>query len=165
MKYLKYLRYVLRHKWFVFLACLQYGEIEMLWRGIMHDMSKLYPSEFIPYAETFYGEKPSPRNSTGTYDPLAVGSDFDFAWLHHQHFNPHHWQYWMLKGDEDALKVLPMPLAYRKEMLADWRGASKAIRGFDDTVNWYANNKDKMILHPDTREWIEWKLEGYDSDY
>ena len=54
--------------------------------------------------------------------------------------------------------ALPMPDIYRKEMLADWRGAGKAIKGFDDTVNWYRANKDTMILHPETRAWVEQQL-------
>jgi hypothetical protein len=55
--------------------------------------------------------------------------------------------------------AIPMPDTYRKEMLADWRGAGKAINGKDDTKSWYLKNKDNMILHPDTREWIEDQLE------
>ena len=50
-KYTKYLNYVLRHKWYVMIECFKRGQY---WRGIMHDMSKFRPSEFIPYAIYFY---------------------------------------------------------------------------------------------------------------
>ena len=52
-------------------------------------------------------------------------------------------------------KILDMPLKYRKEMLADWIGAGKAINGFNDVENWYKKNKNNLLLHDDTREWIE----------
>ncbi len=52
VKYLKYLWYVIRHKWYVFKVCCEYG---MGWRGAVHVLSKFRPSEFFPYTEHFYG--------------------------------------------------------------------------------------------------------------
>jgi hypothetical protein len=54
-KHLLYAKYILRHKWFVFWYCASKG---LWWRGLMHDMSKMFPSEWGPYAEFFYGEFP-----------------------------------------------------------------------------------------------------------
>jgi hypothetical protein len=150
-KHFRYLSYILRHKWFVFIECCKLG---IPWLGFVHDLSKFTPTEWLPYVEHFYGDKPSPRNKTGAYNPLSVGGSFDYAWLSHQHHNKHHWQYWILKGDEDAQRVLPMPDKYRKEMLADWRGAGKAL-GKPATASWYYLNRTSMVLHPETREWIE----------
>lgn len=155
LKHLKYLSYVLRHKWYVFIECCKAG---IPLRGLLHDLSKFSFTEWIPYVETFYGDKPSPRDKTGAYDPLKVGGSFDFAWLSHQHHNKHHWQWWILRGDSDGQKVIPMDNISRNEMLCDWRGAGKAIKGYDDTKNFYLKNKDKMILHHDTRAWIEQQL-------
>lgn len=53
--------------------------------------------------------------------------------------------------------ALPMPDKYRREMLADWRGAGMA-QGKPDTTAWYKENRDKIILHPETREWVEEEL-------
>ena len=53
-KYLKYLWYVIRHKWYVGIECFKKG---LYWQGLVHDSSKLFPSEFIPYARYFYGSK------------------------------------------------------------------------------------------------------------
>jgi hypothetical protein len=145
-KHLKYAWYVLRHKWYVLVECHKAG---ILWRGIVHDLSKLSPSEWIPYVNKFYGDSP--------LTPYGEQC-FDAAWLHHQKRNKHHWQYWMLQEDSGKQKTLPMPDVYQKEMLCDWRGAGRAIKGRDETKEWYLANKDKMQLHPDTREWIEWKL-------
>jgi hypothetical protein len=140
----KYLRYVLRHKWYVFQACLAYG---LVWAGIVHDLSKFRPREWLPYAEFFYGIK----------HPGAK-ERFDMAWNHHQKSNPHHWQYWVLQEDGGAVKILDMPMRYRQEMIADWRGAGRAITGKDGTANWYLRNKEKMQIHPLTRQWIEREL-------
>jgi hypothetical protein len=153
--YASYLWYVIRHKWFVFLAACHFG---IPWLGMIHDWSKLLPGEFIPYARHFYGSNPQKRDETGYYKPTDTGDDaFDFAWLLHQKRNRHHWQWWVLPEDNDGVKVLDIPTRYRKEMLADWRGAGKA-QGTPDTQVWYRKNKDKMMLHPDVRNWIEDKL-------
>ena len=66
-----------------------------------------------------------------------------------------------LPEDEGGLKVLPMPDKYRREMLADWRGAGLA-QGTPDTLNWYRINRHKMSLHPETQTWIEQQL-GYEA--
>lgn len=51
--HLLYLRYVLRHKWFVLVAGRRTGA--PLWRLLIHDWSKFLPSEWAPYVQMFYG--------------------------------------------------------------------------------------------------------------
>lgn len=179
--YLLYLRQVLRHKWYVFWECCRLG-IPLL--GITHDLSKFLPSEFLPCARWFYSSRikvTAPNNHLKCGDvvegcnadyivvkegptfemlPKETRDDFDVAWLHHQKRNRHHWQYWHLYQDEDPDKILPMPDKYRREMLADWRGAGRAYAGKDNTLEWYTGRREKMkqILYPDTREWIEQQL-------
>jgi hypothetical protein len=163
-KHLKYLWYVLRHKYYVLIECYKLG---ILWRGLLHDLSKFSPSEWFPYVDYFYGNYPVFKELPAGIKSQYFGKTqedveryFDIAWLNHQNLNKHHWQWWILQEDDGGTKALEMPEVYRKEMLADWRGAGKAINGFDDTYNWYLNNKDKMILHDNTREWIEEMLGG-----
>lgn len=116
------------------------------WRGIVHDMSKFLPCEWFPYVEHFYG--------SGKND-----EEFDAAWLHHQKFNKHHWQYWLLQKDSGECVPMKMPIEYVKELLADWRGVTRAFgKPVEDTTKWYIDNKDKMILHPETRRFIESSL-------
>jgi hypothetical protein len=162
MRHWQYLKYVLRHKWFVFEECLKLGV--PLWIAIFHDWDKFLPDEWMPYARFFYnadGSKVQRRDSTGYYKPTDTGDHaFDYAWLLHQKRNKHHWQWWCLPEDSGTFKVLPMPEVYCKEMLADWRGAGRA-QGTPDTVAWYIANKDKMHLHPYTRQWIELQLGIY----
>lgn len=160
----RYLVYVLRHKWFVLGWCIRYG---IPWAGITHDLSKFSPAEWGPYVDKFYGGPWPEENPPGIkyeigdlYTQTWVDTRFDEAWNHHQKHNPHHWQYWILREDGGTLKVLDIPHRYRLEMLADWRGAGMAITGRDDTRGWYERNREKMILHPNTRRWVEWML-GY----
>lgn len=155
MKHLKYMSYVLRHKWFVFVECARRG---LIWRGIIHDLSKFLPSEWKPYANFFYGGKPTVRDSTGYYKPTDTGdAAFDMAWLYHQKRNDHHWQWWVLPEDDGGMKILPMSPKARTEMLCDWMGAGKA-QGKPDTAAWYLKNKGNMIIHPKTRRFIEDEL-------
>jgi hypothetical protein len=132
MKHLKYLWYVVKHKWFVFLGCVRYG---IIWQGIIHDLSKLSKEEWSPYVEHFYGTPNKAR--------------FLEAWKHHWRNNPHHWNYWVRDG-----LALPMPRCMVLEMVADWRGAGKAT-GNPDTKAWYRNNRDKIQLHDRTRKEVE----------
>lgn len=153
MVYLKYLKVVLRHKWYTFLECRKLGIVRL---GIIHDWSKFRPSEYSPYAKSFHG--PWEHNNR----PQWLVDAFDAAWLHHQRRNKHHWQYWILVQDDEEDKILPMPDRYRREMLADWRGAGRAYTGKDNTLDWYLERKEKMraALHPETRAWIEDQIIG-----
>lgn len=145
----KYTKNLIRHKWFVFLECCKAG-IPLL--GIIHDWSKFLPNEFFPYANHDFDKE---RDETGYYKPTDTGDlAFDYAWLLHQKRNKHHWQWFILPENGGGLKILDMPLKYRKEMLCDWRGAGRAY-GTPDVKRWYEKNKNKMQLHPNTREWIE----------
>lgn len=144
-KHFKYLWYILRHKWFVFVACFKLNT--PLWAAIIHDWQKFTPTEWKPYAWSFYGPWSYKER------PKWLVESFDRAWLHHIHYGPHHWEYWILDN-----KPLEMPDRYRREMLADWRGAGRAITGSDNTKEWHKENRDKIKLHPQTREWIELQL-------
>lgn len=157
-KYLTYLNYVARHKWFVFLECCKKG---IIWRGLVHDLSKLRPSEFFPYANYFASDIKKGRDKTGYYKPTDTGDQkFDFAWLLHQKRNDHHWQWWVLPEDSGGEVVIEMSVAAVKEMVCDWRGAGRA-QGTPDTQKWYLTNRNKMRLGPITRAWVECELFGH----
>lgn len=86
---------------------------------------------------------------------------FDYAWNHHQKHNKHHWQYWVILLDHPQMVdqvTLPMPERYRREMLCDWRGAERSDSNGKTVRAWYLECRDKMILHPETRAWIEKEL-------
>lgn len=145
-RHIAYLNYVLRHKSYVFFECLRLGVPFFI--AIFHDWDKFLPDEWFPYARTFYAP-----DGTNQYLPDKTG--FSVAWLKHQNRNKHHWQYWMITWDKGNTECLPMPDVYRREMLADWRGASLALFGEDNTAYWYLENQDNIQLHPETRAWLE----------
>ncbi|MDG6938404.1 MAG: hypothetical protein JRN42_07720 [Nitrososphaerota archaeon] len=163
---LRYLRYVLRHKWFVMTACFRCG---LWWRGVTHDWSKLRPSEFFPYAMHFYGDPSGVRDRTGYYFAGAGGdAAFDRAWLLHQRRNAHHWEHWVMpmdrgpavweKGTDGSLswsvRPLRIPDKVLLEMVCDWIGAARAKRS-NSVRDWWIANGGRMLLHPDSRGLIE----------
>jgi hypothetical protein len=158
-KHIQYLKYLLRHKWYVYIAGRLTGV--SFWRLLIHDWTKFLPCEWFPYTEEFYGEW---RTRAEKYPSDAVIHDaFDLAWLHHQKWNKHHWQYWVLPEDTPCNptgnpKVLKMPEKYAREMLADWMGAGRAITGEWDLAPWYNKNKDNIKLHPATRKIVEYYI-------
>ncbi len=158
-RYINYLKYVLKHKIYVFIECWKYG---IIWRGLVHDLPKFYPVEFIPYMKHFYnkdGSKIVRRDKSGFYKPTDDNDeDFKKAW--HSHFTscPHHWQWWIIP-EHDEMVPLEMSEKYVLEMVADWKGAAKAI-GTGTAQSWYKINKNKMILHPNTRRKVEILLFG-----
>lgn len=156
-QYPPYLWYLLRHKWYVFVEAVKEG---IPWRGFMHDMSKLRPSELIPYARFFYNK--SRRDKTGYYKPTDTGDPaFDYSWFLHTRRNDHHWQHWVLPLDEAGYKILPMSEGARVEMMCDWKGAGRAQGTSNENNEWYKANGHKLQLHPETRAWIEEYI-GYD---
>lgn len=149
MKYLKYLKYVFRHKWFVLTECFKE---KLYWQGIVHDVSKFRLDELIPYANFFNGDVKVKRDKTGYYKPTDTGDlAFDFAWLLHQKRNKHHWQWWILPEDDGGTKILEMPKKFVLEMVCDWRGAGKAQNNPTSTKDWYLANCNKMRLNPETK--------------
>jgi hypothetical protein len=132
-------------------------------QGLIHDLSKLLPDEWFPYANHFYGPKPPKgMGDHGYCKPAQTGDDwFDLAWLKHQHRNPHHWQYWLLRKDNGSLLPLEMPTNIVWEMVCDWRGAGKAQgkTGPNECRDWYLANRHKMQLHESTRSLVERILE------
>lgn len=138
MQHWQYFKYVMRHKYYVFIGCLKLGA--SFWQALIHDWSKLTPSEWKAYANYFYGVK----------DQQA----FDYAWNHHQKINKHHWQYWLLLQDSGQFYALPMPEKYIREMVADWYGAGNALNK-PDIIGWYETTKSYRLLHPDTQRRAE----------
>lgn len=170
----KYLWYVVRHKFWVGVAGMRMIRLGLVswrhflpfvWRLMVHDVSKLRPSELFSYAAYFYTKVESvecgrARALFGLPELAPPGTmikdHFNVSWLKHQRRNDHHWQYWLLKEDDggDALP-LSMPVPAVLEMVADWLGAGRAITGKWDAQGWYAKNKQNIVLRGETRELVE----------
>lgn len=124
-RHLAYLKYVLRHKWFVFLACLEYRV--PLWIAISHDWDKFLPDEWFPYARCFY--KP---NGEKQYNESV---EFSRAWMLHQHRNKHHWQYWLFVTITSHNCGMPLPET--DYMVWDRGEVNRVVKRNSGGVEWY----------------------------
>lgn len=145
MKYIKYFKTILTHKWYVFVECAKQG---IIWRGIAHDLSKFYPCEFIASVKYYNGD----RNDL----------QYQHAWLHHIAHNKHHWEYWVDWDSSTGKYVLTeIPIKFLKEMYADIVGASKAYNKekFDkkEPYNYFIKSKT-FIMSENSRKWLENEL-------
>ncbi len=137
-KHIEYLKRLLKHKYFVFVAGIKVGVPPF--QLLIHDLSKLSLSEY-----NFWLNR-------------LVNPDiniYDYGWINHYHKNKHHWQFWVLREDSGVTRCLEMPDKYIKEMVADWMGAQKNKIGNWDTKEWYYKRKDTILLHPNTRIKVE----------
>jgi len=111
-----------------------------------HDDSKSSCNEWIPYREYFYGNK----------EDEDIQNAFNYAWLHHIHNNPHHWQYWLLYED-DTKKPTPLeiPYEYLIEMILDWWSFSWKQGNLYEIQDWYNNHKSMIIMNENSKNLIE----------
>ena len=124
------------------------GTYDYEWQIYMaHDQSKTDEDEYIAYDTYFYGGNRSHK----------VVQDFNLAWLHHIHKNPHHWQYWILHHDDpkEDMTIMPMDYNYIIEMICDWWSFSWISGDLKAINNWYDERKDHIKLHPQTRSIVE----------
>ena len=114
---------VLRHKHRVFINCAKCG---LFFRGIIHDLSKFSPAEFIESVKYYQGN----RSPIGVCRrELGVSK----AWLHHKGRNKHHIEYWY---DYDCETLPMMPYKYAVECVCDKLAATKvyAKKSYDKSM-------------------------------
>lgn len=137
-----YFLYIIEHKLNVLIECWHEG---LYIQGIIHDWSKFTPQEFFPYARKFYLK----QNNN------EINRKWDKAWQHHQKYNKHHWEHWVV--DEQTKESLPMPKKYMIEMVCDWRSFSRKW-GRKVKKSYLLErmlDSNDVILHPETRKELE----------
>ncbi len=139
-----YFKYVLAHKWWVFVACRHWKA--PLWRAIIHDWHKFLPSEWFGYVRALYDEQGNRRYSES--------EEFAYAWNLHQKRARHHWQFWLITWDRGSSTPLEMPEHFVREMVADWWGAGKGMSERWDVRSWFIERQHIMALHPKTEELV-----------
>ena len=117
-KFFGHLYTITRHKIYVMKACFKAG---MYKQGLLHDLSKYSPIEFIPGVKYYQGGNRSPINKEKEVKGYAQG------WLHHKGRNRHHFEYWIdyCTNPHDGLIGVKMPKKYVAEMVIDRMSASK----------------------------------------
>ena len=127
-------------------------------QGLMHDLSKYSPVEFIKGVKYFQGDK-----SPNVAERLESG--VSLAWLHHKGRNKHHFEYWTdydVKNPEGMMCGMKMPIKYLVEMVCDRIAACRVYLGDSYTdaspYNYYVNSKGALMIHPETGAELEQML-------
>ena len=148
MKVLGHLRPINHHKRLVMKHCFKVG---LYRQGLMHDMSKYSPSEFLAGCKYYQGNR-SPNNAQRE----DVG--YSAAWLHHKGRNKHHYEYWIdySVNPKEGIIGMKMPVRYVVEMFCDRVAASKTYEGeaYEDRhpLEYYEKGAARLgkMIHPDT---------------
>lgn len=115
-----------------------------------HDESKYDESEFYGYAWYHYPET-RPEGITEE----EVNYKYNLAWSHHQKNNPHHWQYYVVISDNGNTVPVKMDEDSMLELVADWSSFGIEKKNPYSAQEWYDENKDGIIMHPETRDKVE----------
>ena len=152
--FMNHLRTVIRHKELVMIGCFRVG---LYRQGLMHDLSKFAPTEFLVGARYFQGHR-SPNNA----EREDIG--YSSSWLHHKGRNRHHFEYWVdynLRGKDGESPLVPvkMPGRFVVEMLMDRIAASKVYLGDAYTdkspLGYFDGGRARKFMHPETAALLE----------
>ena len=149
-KLFSHLKTVLTHKRYVRKACWKMGLYK---QGILHDMSKFSPSEFIPGVRYYQGIK-----SPNTAERDEKG--YSLAWLHHKGRNKHHFEYWVDYTHKSHVQMpVDMPLNYLCEMVADRYAACRTYQkdkySKESPLKYFLWGKDEVFMHENTKKRLE----------
>lgn len=145
---------VTRHRNLVMRYCFKCG---IPYRGLVHDLSKYSPAEFIPGAMFYEKGKRSPN------EHQREVSGYSSAWLHHKGRNKHHYEYWYdVNLKSRTYEPVPMPIEYLKETFCDRLAASRIYKGVNyrdsDPLEYFNLRPAEQLMHPCTacvlRKWL-----------
>lgn len=145
-----HLNKILLHKRWVMHFCFSCG---LYWQGIIHDLSKFSPVEFLESVKYYNGTK-SP------IDVCKQKNGYSMAWFHHRGRNKHHYEYWTDNYDNGTIAI-KMPYKYALEMVCDYLAAGVAYSGginnFDmkQECNWWKEKRKIAKMHKDTIKLID----------
>ena len=152
--FMAHLQTVAHHKLLVLEGCWKVG---LYRQGLLHDLSKFSPTEFLVGARYFQGDR-SPNNA----EREDIG--YSTSWLHHKGRNRHHFEYWVdynLRGKKGESPLIPvkMPGRYVVEMLMDRIAACKIYMGKDyhdgAALAYYRQGNAHSFMHPETAALLE----------
>lgn len=140
----KHFKTITYHKYLVAQGCFKVGLYK---QGILHDMSKYSPTEFLVGMRHYQGTR-SPNDA----ERELLG--YSTAWLHHKGRNKHHYEYWMdysKKAKPGEMIPMPMPDKYIAEMIMDRIAACKVYKGKNytdrDAYEYYLKSVNLNTMH------------------
>lgn len=142
------------HRNYVRFHCFEAG---LYWQGIIHDLSKYSPTEFLESIKYYQG----------TFSPIDAckkAKGYSMAWFHHRGRNKHHWEYWV-DDFQEGMKPKLVPEKYAIEMFCDFLAAGKAYMGENYTpqaeFDWWKNKRKTVVMHPAIKEFIDTCFANY----
>ena len=153
LKFWKHLKTINHHKMLVMKGCFRVGLYK---QGLLHDLSKYMPSEFLVGCKYYQGNR-SPNNAEREATGVST------AWLHHKGRNKHHYGHWVdysINDPEHVIMGAQMPRKYVAEMVMDRISASRNYLGdkYDQTqpLQYFLKGKEKLwFIHPETSRELE----------
>ena len=141
---------ITKHRHKVITHCFRAG---IGWQGLFHDLSKYSPTEFIPGARYYQGNR-----SPGEAQREALG--YSEMWLHHQGRNKHHYEYWFdYVPAARAYGPVKMPVRYVAEMFCDRMAACKTYQKEKYTdrsaLDYFLRGQARTRMHPETAALLE----------
>lgn len=111
-----------------------------------HDKSKFDEDEFEAYRANYF--------PIDEEEKINNKSNYKSAWQHHIRLNDHHWQHYLdgnknLKPIEDLYIIKSAYI----EMLCDWQAMGEILG--DNALKYYNENKEKIKLYPELKQWFE----------
>lgn len=115
-------------------------------QGLLHDLSKYSPTEFIPGVKYYQGYR-SP------IDAEKEDLGCSFGWLHHKGRNTHHFEYWIDKNKE-GLYCHKIPTKYVLEMVCDRIAACQTYQkeNYTDSAayDYFMKGSDRLFMNQAT---------------
>lgn len=156
-RFFGHLTTITKHKILVTKGCFQIGLYK---QGLLHDLSKYTPVEFLAGVKYYQGFR-SPINEEKEEKGYSQG------WLHHKGRNKHHFEYWIDFGvdPKQGLIGVKMPRRYLAEMFIDRVSAGKIYQkerfNVSSPLDYYLHGKTYCLMHPDTAWMLEKLLRMY----
>ncbi len=144
---------VMQHRNLVMIHCFKAGIIK---RGLLHDLSKFSPAEFLCGVKYYQGVR-----SPNEREREVRG--YSKAWLHHKGRNRHHFEYWSdYSMVTKSHMPVEMPNEYLFEMFCDRVAASKIYKKekYNDScpLEYFMQGKNTRFIHPKTERKLEFLL-------
>lgn len=128
-------------------------------QGLLHDLSKYSPTEFLNGAK-YYSGKYSPTHNE------RLDKGYSDAWMHHKGRNKHHLEYWIdVKLTSHKYEPIDMPKRYIAESMCDRIAASKTYnkKNFkpSDVYDYYKRECDFLPMSENTKQTFEFLMDYY----
>ena len=153
MKPWQHFKTITRHRFVVMAGCFRVG---LYWQGLIHDLSKYSPAEFLVGAKYYQGVR-SPNAAE------REKKGYSEAWMHHKGRNRHHYEYWTdMNMEKRVYESVPMPRKYLVEQIMDRRAACMVYQGKAYTdgsaLAYFMKSRERELMHPKNRRELEFLL-------